>query len=352
VTLSASGELGPGAGAPIDQATLTGLGQSVLETISALDTRPAVPAPSGYLTFDDKIVPGWAISLFVLALILPVAMTTLDGVARARRRGQAVGRWLVVVLAAAIPFALALLVVFAAGMIGAIPITTPGPALPGTIPAAGSGIAVLAVAGLAGILAAAAELRWGPAWLRARLPSTGDDPLPVRPRGSRGAHDVRARAAEPRAGDGAVAALMVIMCAVTVAVWVVNPFAAALLIPALHLWLWALDGDLPLPAPARVVMLAIGLTPIVWVAIYDANVLHAGAAALVWAAALMVASHGVSPVAAVEWSVVAGCVVSAVTLAVRGVRGSSTAVAPITVRGPASYAGPGSLGGTKSALRR
>jgi hypothetical protein len=26
--------------------------------------------------------------------------------------------------------------------------------------------------------------------------------------------------------------------------------------------------------------------------------------------------------------------------------------APVTVRGPASYAGPGSLGGTESALRR
>ena len=53
---------------------------------------------------------------------------------------------------------------------------------------------------------------------------------------------------------------------------------------------------------------------------------------------------------AVLASLVAGSFASsvAVALAPRGTRAGR----PITVRGPASYAGPGSLGGTRSALRR
>jgi hypothetical protein len=36
----------------------------------------------------------------------------------------------------------------------------------------------------------------------------------------------------------------------------------------------------------------------------------------------------------------------------RGGGGDAAAATPITVRGPKTYAGPGSLGGTESALRR
>ena len=53
------------------------------------------------------------------------------------------------------------------------------------------------------------------------------------------------------------------------------------------------------------------------------------------------------------WALALGCAASAVIIGLRAVRASAAiADQAVTVRGPASYAGPGSLGGTKSALRR
>jgi hypothetical protein len=50
--------------------------------------------------------------------------------------------------------------------------------------------------------------------------------------------------------------------------------------------------------------------------------------------------------------VVAGCALSLVLIAARSVRAAAPQEQPVTIRGPVTYAGPGSLGGTKSALRR
>jgi hypothetical protein len=47
-----------------------------------------------------------------------------------------------------------------------------------------------------------------------------------------------------------------------------------------------------------------------------------------------------------------GCVASVAVLAVQAARQDRPQPAQVTVRGPVTYAGPGSLGGTKSALRR
>jgi hypothetical protein len=52
------------------------------------------------------------------------------------------------------------------------------------------------------------------------------------------------------------------------------------------------------------------------------------------------------------WSLVAGCCVSALLIAAHGRAPADEDEIPITVRGPKTYAGPGSLGGTESALRR
>ena len=63
-------------------------------------------------------MPGWAIALFVLTLLVPVALTTIDALARARRRGHLIGRSLALVLGTAVPFLLALAVVDAARLLG------------------------------------------------------------------------------------------------------------------------------------------------------------------------------------------------------------------------------------------
>jgi hypothetical protein len=333
VEVSLSGEQGPAADSPVaTPRQLTATGRAILQTISALDSAPGVAAPSAYLLLGGKVVPGWAISLFVLALLVPVVMTTIDGVARARRRGHAMWRSLAVVLAAAVPFVLGVAIVLLARLIGVVSIAPPGPVAAGTIPLSGSGVAllvVLALVLLGGLVAVASLARR----------------LPTRIRTSR-------RAPESAGSEGAMAGLLVVMCGVTFAIWLSNPFAAFLLIPALHLWLWAISPDFRVPLPARLALIAVGIAPVVLVVAYYANELGYSPADVIWEMVLLLAGHGVSIVAAVEWSVVLGCLLSAATLSVVAARGSRTVATPVTVRGPITYAGPGSLGGTKSALRR
>jgi hypothetical protein len=332
VEISLSGEQGPAADAAISSSKqLTAAGRAVLQTISALDSGPTLAAPSPYLLLGGKVVPGWAISLFVLALMVPVIMTTIDGVARARRRGHVVWRSLVVVLAAAVPFALGVGLVLLARLIGLIDIAPPGPVAAGAIPMGSGGVALLVAMAVA-VLAGSA----GVLWLARRLPAR---------RTSR-------RAPEGLSSDGAVAGVLVVMCAVTLAIWLTNPFAALLLVPALHLWMWAISPDFRLPLPARLVLIAVGIAPVVLVVGYYANELGYGPVATIWEMVLLLAGHGVSIVAALEWSIVLGCLVSATALSLLAVRGLRRVLAPVTVRGPVTYAGPGSLGGTKSALRR
>jgi peptidase M28-like protein len=341
VELSVSGEQSPAGDAAIaGTPQLTGLGRAVLATISALDGGPAVAGPSAYLLLDGKVVPGWAMSLFVLTLLIPVALTSIDALARARRRGHLIGRSAALVVASAVPFALAVGVVLAARLLGVISAAPPGPVAPGTVPLTGSGIAVLAVAALV-VVGSAVGLRLvARAWLS-----------PPTARAATTRADSRSRTIE-RPGDGVAVALVVVLWLVTLAIWAQNPFAAALLIPALHLWLWAIDPDARLVLPARLAMIALGLAPIVLVVVYYAGVLHFGVSDLIWSAALLVAGHAVSLLAAVEWCIVLGCLVSAATLVLAAARRPKAQPAAVTVRGPITYAGPGSLGGTKSALRR
>ena len=73
---------------------------------------------------------------------------------------------------------------------------------------------------------------------------------------------------------------------------------------------------------------------------------------LAWLAVLITAGGHVSPLAALILSLLAGCLVGVVAVVRtrrRVVRGAEPE--PIRTRGPLGYAGPGSLGGTESALQ-
>jgi hypothetical protein len=333
VLISLSGERGPAPGSPlagVDQ--LNAVGRAVLATISALDSGPDVPTASAYVLLDGKVVPGWAISVFVLALLVPVLLTTIDGLARARRRGHPVWRWLVLTLLAAVPFALAILVVLAARLLGALPVAPAGPIPAGAVPVTSAGVAVLIAAA---IVAIGAGLALRPIALRFARP--------------------RARARGPgrdTAIEGAIVGLLAVGCLVTFALWVSNPFAAALIVPGLHLWLLAVSPDLRLRFPVRLALLLVGLAPLGLVPIYYGTTLGYGPLDGLWMLTLLIAGHGIGLVATLEWSVYAGCVVTAAGLLVALARIPRPEEAPVTVRGPVGYAGPGSLGGTESALRR
>lgn len=331
VELSMSGERGPAPDAPVagpDQ--LAVVGQTVLSTISALESGPNIPAPSAYVLFDKDVVPGWAIAVFVLSLVVPVLLTTIDGLARARRRGYHVWRWLLVVLAAAAPFALVVALILGASLVGLLPIAPPGPVGPGVVPLHAAGVAVLVVGALIVIgsllVLCPAAIHFAGGRERKRDPES--------------------------APAGAMIAVLLVMCLITIAIWLTNPFAAALLVPALHLWLVAMLSDVRVPTPARVALLLAGLAPVALVITYYASTLGFGPLQGAWAATLLIAGHVVRPLVALEWSVFLGCAVTAGAVVVALARLPRPEQVPVTVRGPVTYAGPGSLGGTKSALRR
>jgi len=334
VLLSLSGDRLTPADSPLGSAArVAALGNTVLQTVNALDSGPAVPAPSSYLLISGKQVPDWAIRLLVLILILPVAIATLDAVARARRRGHSTLMWIGWVLAGAVPFVVGFVAVLLAQAAGLLSATPPGPVGAGGVPITGGDAAVLGLA-LAFVVASFAGLRP----LILRLLSRGSGAGGRRP--------------DSPAADGAAVALSVVMCVLTLVVWMANPFAAALLIPALHLWLWLAQPGLRARRGAVLALALGGIVPALLVAAYYMSVYGLSPVGLAWSVTLMIAG-GKLAASAVYWSIALGCFASALVIAVRAARAGSVEAEPIvTVRGPLSYAGPGSLGGTKSALRR
>ena len=302
------------------------LGRSVLTSVSALDAGTAVAAPSAYLLWSGKVIPPWAIRLMVLALILPVLLTTVDGAARARRRGQSLSRWIVWVFAAALPFLLALGLTYGARLTGALGITPPGPLAAGAVPLGGGGVAILLL-----ILCAVVAMFFASGPVARALAGV--------------------RRWDLSASAGAGAGTLLVMCVTSLVIWVRNPMAAALVVPALHLWMWIVDPDLRLPRSLIVAMLAIGLVPPVAVVIYYAGALGLGPAGVAWNGLLLVAGGHIGIAVTVEWSLLLACLASVISIAVRAQRLDRPVQTPVTVRGPATYAGPGSLGGTDSALR-
>jgi hypothetical protein len=332
VLLSLSGERGPAANEQVQLPQITALGRTVLQTVSALDGGPSVPAPTPYVLLSGKVIPGWAIRLFVLAMMVPVLGATLDGLARARRRGHSISRWVVWVLAGALPFVLALAIVLGSRLVGLIKAAPPGPVGSGVLPPHSAGIAILVAIGCVLVLSFVV--------LR---------PFVIRLAG--GEPHARRRISEP-ANSGAGASVLLVMCAVSLAIWIQNPFAAALLVPALHLWMWVVDPDVRPRAAVVAILLVVGLAPPVLVIAYYAVTLGLSPLDVAWNGTLLLAGGYVGALAAIEWSLVLGCVASVIAIAMRQARADRPEHAPVTVRGPVTYAGPGSLGGTESALRR
>jgi hypothetical protein len=322
VLLSASGERPPAADAPVSAARLTAFGRAALRSVSALDGGADVGAPAPSILLARKVLPAWPVRLLVAALLLPVLVAGVDAFARVRRRREQVGMWLRWVLASAAPFALTALFVVLLEALGLLT-ATPAAALPaGAVPIGG-----------AALVSALAVFALG--WLALRPPLL----RLARVRGKVG-------------GPGAATAVVLVLWGAAFVVWVGNPYAALLLVPALHLWLLAMAPDLPLRRPTALLLFVVGLLPPLLVAYAYARQLGLDPLQLAWAGLLLVASGAVSLPLALVWSIVLGCTAGALAVLLRGGAGAPAVETPITVRGPATYAGPGSLGGTESALRR
>lgn len=327
VLLSIGGDAPPAASAPISRDRLEAFGRAALRTVTALDAaseaRPiTAEASSRDLLTSRKIVPAWAISLFTGALLLTVLVTAIDAFAALLRRREPIAIWLRWTLAGALPFLLTALFALLLGVVGLL--DAPGaPVAPQALPA--SLPALLAV-----VLVFA--LGWG--WLR---------PAALR----------LLRADAPDTSQpGAGIAVVLVAVAVATVMWLANPYAAALLIPALHIWLFALAPELRMPRGLRMFVVGLGLVPVAVVALALARSLGLGGFDAAWQPVVLTAGGHISLLSVLLWSIFAGCAAAALLVAAHGRAAADDDEIAITVRGPKTYAGPGSLGGTESALRR
>jgi hypothetical protein len=324
--IQSSGERGPAPGAPVSAGTLEALGSATLGAVGSLDAGTDVQAaPQAGLSLSHRVLPAWAVRVLVAGLLAPVLIVVIDALARARRRREPVARWIGFTLACALPFLACGLVIALMGALGLSPATAE--------PVPGMDVHATAAAWITLVLGAFALIAGVLAWPRVvRALGLPRGPLP--------------------AGGGI--ALMLVLDAAALVTWVANPFAALLIVPAAHLWLLLAAPELrPRRRWVGLGLVLLGVCAPVLVTVYYAGQFGGGPAS-VWTLMLLVAGGNIGPGALLLWSVLLGCIPVATFAALSGRRVLQAREAPaaITIRGPLSYAGPGSLGGTESALRR
>jgi hypothetical protein len=329
IRFSGSGELPPrerSLGA-VDEGRYGALGRAVLRTTSALDDRglPAGDAPATYLAGGRQLIPGWSVALFAFALLVPAIVTVADGFARAGRRRGRVGAWVVWALAGALPFAVAYGLLRLLDVVGLVP-GMGAAAPPATVPPTAWSIVMFV--GLAALV--------GLTWLLGRRALV------------RRLHGL-SRPSAPAAG----AAVAVMVCVAVLGVWALDPLAALFLVPAVHLWSGAAITERP---RFGLVLIMAGLVLPLAVAVFYLQRLSLDPFEGLWYTSLVLAGGHVSAVGALLTCLLVGAFFSLV--AVLAARAGEQASAPPPVppdqplRGPLTYAGPGSLGGTRSALRQ
>jgi peptidase M28-like protein len=321
-----SGARGPVTGTRVSEARLSNFGRAVLAAVYALDEGPDIArAPSARLALGRRALPAWAIRLLALAALLAPLVASVDALARLRRGREPLAAALRWALLGALPFAATALLSIVLGAL-AIVAAPAGQLSPAALAADGGALAALATTTL--VLVAA---------------------LVARPRLARRLRLAGMPASHP---DACGLAALLALLAVALLVWLVNPFAALLLVPAAHLGMLAADSR---PRPLSLAGIALALLPPVALLFLYARELGLDPIALAESALLALAGGQVGLLGALLWSVAAGALLSllALTLAERPrERPPELERIEISTRGPLTYAGPGSLGGTESALRR
>ncbi len=331
VRISGSGELAPDPPSrqPIDQTRYGNLATGTLRLVSALDATDRQPAhgPATYLVISGQVLPGWALRALAVALLLPPLATSIDALARARRRRERIGGWFVWLLAGVLAFAFA----FACGKLfsfsGLGPPAPPAPPDPGAVSIGARAALAIAVTLAGGALG----------WLIVR-------PTLIRSAG---------RLPSPAAG-GAGCAIAVTLSSVAMATAFVNPFAAIAIAATAHLWMLCTLLDLRPRFALALALLAV--VPLAALALYYLVRLSLDPLSGLYYLYLLVVGGHVDAAAILVASIIAGG--GASVLAVLRARARSDASVAAVARaqpilGPGGHAGPGSLGSDAgSALRR
>ncbi len=317
--IAGSGELPPDGSGPvdaIDEDRLGALGRATLRTVTALD-RGARPehGPDSYVTAVSQVMPGWVLSLLAGTLLLPALVAAVDAFARARRQRVDVLPWLRWVAAWVAPFLAGLAIAELLALVGATPPPPPAPVPPDVLPLDGGALGVLL--GVAVGMALALVL--------ARY-------LAARP-------DARLARPEP---PGAAVALALVATVAALLLWLANPYAGLLAVPAAHLWVLVLLTDVQPNRRIRALLLALGALPALLVAVYYLFALSMDPLTGAWYLLLLVTGHTVGLLTALVGCVMLGALCGAAELVYRS---------PATTEEPPETAGPTPLG-PGFALRR
>ena len=332
VRISGSGELPPAGNGPleaIDEDRLGSLGRATLRTVTAIDQdgRPE-HGPQSYILAVSQVLPGWVLALLSGTLLLPALTASVDAFARARRRRLDVLVWLRWLGAWLAPFLAGFALAELLALTGATPSPPPAPVPPAELPLDGPALGVLAGVAVGMVLAF---------FLARFLASRPADSvgLPVEP--------------------GAAVALAVVLTVSTLLLWLTNPYAGLLAVPAAHLWMLAV---LTRPAPrrrARLLMLGAGLVPGLLVAVYYLVDLSLNPLEGAWYLLMLVTGHTVGlPAVLVACLLLAvACGVTEVALRLPDEREDEDepSQSGASLFGPGTHSGRGALGGTESTLR-
>ena len=322
VRISGSGELPPAGDGPpeaIEEDTIGALGRATLRTVTALDQggRPE-HGPESYVTAASQVMSGWVLALLGGTLLLPVFVAAVDAFARARRREVEVLVWLRWLGAWVAPFLAGLAVAEVLALTGATPVPPPAPVAPALLPLDGPALAVL------GGVAAAMAL----ALLLGRYLAGRPDRSLITP-----------------AGPGPAVAVVVVLSVASLALWLVNPYAGLLVVPAAHLWMLAVLSSAQPRRRVRALLLALGALPVLLVTLYYLIALSMDPLSGAWYLLMLVTGHSVS---------LATSLISCLMLGVLGAASELVARAPArpgadapdrgpALSAPASYAGAGLL---------
>ena len=296
VAISGVGERSPDPSedtvADISDETMGKLGNAVLALVLAIDGADSGLAhgPGVHLTLAGNLIPGWAIALLAVTLLLPALTASIDGMARAARRREPAAGSLLWASSRALPFLAALALAYLLALVG----IAPDPEFPFDPGLYGFGwrSAGVMVALVAAFASVAILLR------PFALP-----PVPAR--------------------ETLATALGVVASVSVLGIWLVNPYLGLLCVPLAHVWLLAARPVSPASTAGTIAGIVLALVPLGAAVIHLASRMDLGAE-VPWILVLMVTGGQIGFLQAFFGCIVAGGVLGLLALAVPRAQARST----------------------------
>ena len=284
--------------ADLSASTLDEFGRTALVLLTTVDgaAEPLEHGPGTYVPLAGNLVPGWTLALLALALLLPAALASADGIRRVHDgTGWAIG-W---AASRSMPLIAALLVFYFLGLVGLVA-RPPFPFDPNQF-GVGAGQVIVMVL-LAGVIAG-------------------------------GYYVIRAwRVPAALSRQAAVPALGIVSTLAVFGAWLANPFLGLLLVPTAHVWLVCAPRRGPLPWPLVAVAAVVALIPIAAALDHVSSSLALGSSAP-WLLLLMVSDGQFGFGTMLALCLILGGFVGIIAVSVRG-RTAARRPSPPSAAGP------------------